>query len=148
MHRYFGWLSESITAFIPLRLNSLRLGFLGYIVLITNHWYFYGLSNMNLPCGNCIRNALRGQLRISWRKCEEIYILWFIVWRNCCFVTGRACVWAGLGHEGGWALLAWRQFERVLANFAILNQIIFFLYTSIWLKFESTRCLPELTLSC
>ena len=61
----------------------------------------------------------------------SIFQLWFIVWRNCCFVTGRACVRAGLRHEGGWALLVWMQFERAHANFtnfAILKSNFLFLF--------------------
>ena len=107
--------------------------FWGSIVLITNHWYFYRLSNVNVPYGNCIRNALPGQLRISWKKCEVIYIsvvVYCLVKLLFCY---RSCVCAcGIGSQGRISVVGLEgSFERALANlanfanFAILNQIIF-----------------------
>ena len=40
------------------------------------------------------------------------------------------------------------SFERALANFAILNQIIFLFHTNTWLQFECAIYLPELAWSC
>ena len=83
---------------------------------------------MNVPYGNCIRNALPGQLRISWRKCEVVDISFVIYCLTkllfCYSAYMRPCErsWATKADERCWF---GGTFERALANLAILNQIIF-----------------------